>query len=506
MPTHAPPTPRAAAIICCLATLAVTAHAQVKDWPREGPPRPLSARAVAFPPYHTRTLPNGLQVVVVAHHEQPVVSLRLLVRAGTASDPAGKPGVAALAGALLDQGTTTRDAAEIADTIETMGGALDAGAASDATFVHALVMNDSVEIGLALLSDVVRHPAFAAGELERQRQQLLSGLMLSAEDPDALASRVLDRLIYGFHPYGLPGSGSVESLASIAPADLRAFHDRYFAPNNALLAIVGDVAAAEAFDAATRVFGPWTRRDVPPPPDVEPPQPTRRIVVIDKPDAVQTEIRVGQLTLPRRHADHVAIDLAIKVLGGEGSNRLHRVLRSERGLTYDAQAVLHPRAHAGDFAAETATRTDTTGEVLRLVVDEIATLVRERVSERELAGAKAALTGSFPLRIETPDAIAAQVLDVLFYDLPAAELGTYRERVASVTVEELQRVTRAYLKPERLSVVLVGNAKGFAGQLPGFGFDDYEVVGVRDLDITTADLRRASSDAAEGQGHQPTRR
>jgi zinc protease len=489
----APSMAGAAVLVAVLAAAVVPADAQPRDWPSEGPPRPLAARTVAFPSHETRTLPNGLQVVVVMHHEQPVVSLRLLVRAGTAFDPPGKPGVAALVAALLDQGTTTSDAARIAETIDTIGGALDAGASRDATFVNATVLSDRVELGLTLLSDVVRNPAFSPGELERQRQQSLSALLLSAEDPDVLASTVLDRLVYGFHPYGLPRSGSVQSLASIAPADLRAFHDRYFAPNNAILAIVGDVAAADAFEAAARVFGPWPARELSPPIAVEPPQPTRRVVVVDKPDAVQTEIRVGQLALPRTHADHTAMDLAIKVLGGEGSNRLHRVLRSERGLTYGAQANFHSLAQSGDFAAETDTRTETTGEVLRLIVDEISTFVRERVSERELADAKAALAGSFPLDIETPGAIAAEILDVLFFRLPPAELGTYPERIASVTVEDLQRVARSYLRPERLSVVLVGNAKGFAGQLAGFGFDRYEVVGLRDLDMAAADLRGSSA-------------
>jgi zinc protease len=215
---------------------------------------------------------------------------------------------------------------------------------------------------------------------------------------------------------------------------------------------------------------------------------------------VQTEIRVGQLTLPRTHAAYTAMDLAIKILGGEGSNRLHRVLRSERGLTYGAQADLESFAQAGDFAADTDTQTGTTGEVLRLIVDEIMTLTRERVSERELTDAQAYLTGSFPLRIETPGAIAAQILDVLFYQLPPAELGTYRERVTALTPEDIQRVARTFLAPDRLTVVLVGNAKGFTSQLAGLGFDRYEVVPLQDLDITTADLRRAPSATPAGSG------
>jgi zinc protease len=490
---------------CLAASVGAPAGAQVKDWPSEGPPRPLAAKAVTFPPYDTRVLPNGLRVVVVMHHEQPVVSLRLLVRAGSASDPAGKPGVASLAAALLDQGTTTRTAAGIADTIDSMGGALSAGAGSDLSFANVVVMKDSFELGLDLLSDVVRHPAFSPPEIERQRQQALSSQAVSAEDPDYVASMVFDRLVYGFHPYGRPGTGTPRSLAAITADDLRDFHARYFAPNNAILAIVGDVAAPDARAAAERIFGPWPRREVPAAPVLEPPPPTRRVVVIDKPDAVQTEIRVGQLTIPRKHQDYLAMDLAIKILGGEGSNRLHRVLRSERGLTYGAEADLQCLEQAGDFAADTDTRTETTGEVLRLIVDEIARLQRERVSDRELADAQAYVTGSFPLTIETPDAIAAQVLNVLFYDLPPSELETYRDRVNAIRPEDIQRVAREYLAPDRLAVVLVGNASVFARQLKGLGFDAHETVKLQDLDITTADLRRAASAAPAGRPPQVQR-
>ena len=486
----------ALAVAAVLAAGAGPAAAQVTSWPSEAPPRPLPAREVNFPPYEIRNLPNGMQVMVVMHHEQPVVSMRMLIQAGSAHDPKGKTGVAALTAALLDQGTGTRTAAEIADTIDSIGGGLGTGAGSDLSFTNVVVMKDSFDLGLELLSDVVRNPAFHQAEIDRQRQQALSGLKVSFEDPDYVASLVFDRLVYGFHPYGLPNSGTPESLQTITAKDLHEFHTKYFVPNNTILAIVGDVTAAEAFAAAERVFGKWPKRAVEPPPVLEPPLPTRRVVIINKPDAVQTEVRVGHLGIARRHPDYLATDLAIKILGGEGSNRLHRVLRSERGLTYGAEADMQALKQAGDFAAETDTRTETTAEALRLIVDEFARLQRERVSDRELADAQAYLAGSFPLTIETPDAIAAQVLNVLFYGLPLTDLETYRERVNAITPDDIQRVARQYLKPDRLSVVLVGDAAKFADQLRGIGFDQYEQINLSDLDLTAADFRRTTHPVA----------
>lgn len=483
-----------------LALLTASPGSAQSSWPSGRPPRPLEAREVKFPPYEIRTLKNGLQVIVVLHHEQPAVSLRLIVRAGGALDPKDKPGVASLAATLLDQGTTTRTAQEIANAVDSVGGALGTGAGTDLSYINAVFMKDSFETALKLVADLARNPAYRPEEIERQRQQMLSALQVSYDDPDYVASTVFDRLVYGFHPYGKPDSGTPESIARITREDLAAFHHAYFAPNNAILAIVGDLTADEAFAAAERIFDDWPRNDgVQVLTPVDPPPPTRRVIVVDRPGAVQTEIRVGHVALPRKHPDYMAMDLASKILGGEGSNRLHRVLRSERGLTYGASAEFETLKFAGDLVAETDTRSEATGQVLRLIVDEFWKLQRERVGEGELRGAQDYLAGSFPLTIETPSAIALQVLNAVFFGLDLHELQTFRERVNAVSPDDIQRVARAYLKPDRLSIVLVGDASKFISQLPAAGFPQFERVPISELDLTTADFRRHASTGA-GKG------
>jgi zinc protease len=471
-----------------LATASV-ASAQVTDWPSERPPRPLPARSSSFPPYQVRTLANGLQVVAVSHHEQPAVSLRLLVRAGGAQDPSNKPGVAYLAASLLDQGTTSKNAEQIASTIDSIGGAIGSGAGSDITFINAAVMKDSLGLALDLLSDLARHPSFASEEIDRQRQQIVSGLKVSYDDPDYLAGVVFDRLVYGFHPYGKPDSGTPDSIAAITRDDLLSFHKRYFGANNAILAVVGDVTPEEAFDGAQRAFGSWERVELPTIKTDQPPPSTRRVVIVDRPGAAQTEIRVGNISLPRRHPDYLALDIATKILGGEGGNRLHRVLRSERGLTYGASADLNALKDTGDIVAETDTRSEKTAEALRLIVEEIVRLQRQRVQQRELSDAQEYLTGSFPLTVETPSAIALQVLNAVFYGLDLNELQTYRERVNAITVEDIQRVAQQYLHPDKLSIVLVGDASVFAKDLAGVGFEQFERIPIAELDLASPDLR-----------------
>jgi zinc protease len=467
------------------------ALAQVRDWPAERPPRPLAARPVSFPPYEIKALANGMQVVVVQQTEQPVVSLRLLVRAGAAQDPSDRPGVATMVASLLDQGTTSKSAKQIAESIDYIGGVLGTGAGTDLSYVSSIVMKDSLDTGLNLLSDVVRNPAFANEELERQKEQVLQGLTVSFEDPEFVANVVAERLIFGFHPYGRPANGTPESIEKMTRDDLVRHHQTWFAPNNCLLAVVGDVTIDQAMRGVERVFGPWPRHDVPQIARVEPPEPTRRVVVVDRPSAVQTEIRVGQLGIERKSADYMPLNVAVKILGGEGGNRLQGVLRSERGLTYGASADMDAYQRAGSIIAETDTRTETTAEALRLTVDEFFRLQRDAVGEGELSSAQAYLAGNFPLTIETPDAIAMQVLNSLFYELDLKELQTYRERVTAVTPEEIQRVARTYLRPGRLSIVLVGDAAKFTKDLKGIGIDAFELVRLEDLDLTAVDLRRA---------------
>ena len=466
------------------------APAQVRNWPSESQPGPLAAKPVTFPAFEVRTLDNGLRVVVVEHHEQPAVSVRMLVGAGSAQDVAPKLGVANMVASLLDQGTATRSAQQIADTMDTIGGSVVVGAGTDLTFAYVTVLKDGVDECLQVLSDLVRAPAFAPAELERQREQLRSALRVSYGDPDYLATLVFKRLVYGFHPYGMPATGTPASIDRITRADLVEFHRRYFVPNNCILAVIGDIPAGDAFAAVERAFGSWERRDVTPTAFPEPPAPTRRVVVVDVPDAVQTEIRAGQLGVRRTSDDYVAMDLAVRVLGGEGANRLQQVLRVQRGLTYGASADLESYKAAGDIVAETDTRSEATGDAVRAVADEFARLHRDPPGARELDGAKAYLRGSFPLGIETPDAIATKILTALFYGLPLKQLDTVRERVNAITAADIERVSQGYLKPDRLAIVLVGNASAFASGLPRLGLGKPEVIALAELDVTTADLRR----------------
>jgi zinc protease len=469
---------------------AAVAPAIAQDWPRSAPPPPLQARPVAFPPYQLKTLANGLQVLVVLHHEQPSVSFRLILRAGAMQEPSDKPGVANFVASLLNQGTTGKSAEDLANLIESAGGIVGVGSGNELAYVNGAVVKDQVDLMLSLASDMAQHPVFAADEIDRQRRQMLSALQVSYDDPDYIANLVFDRLVFGFHPYGRPNQGTPQSIARITREDLVTFHKTWFVPNNALLAIVGDLTPEEALAAAERAFGSWARKDVPAVQAIDPPAPARRIVVVDRPGSAQTEIRVGNLAIQRTHPDYLPLDIAIRILGGEGANRLFGVLRSDRGLTYGASADLHAFRQAGQITAETDTRSAATGEALRLMVAEFTRLQRETVDQRELRGAQEFVSGNFPLTIEAPAAIAEQVLSQLFYGLDPKELETYRDRVDRVTPADIQRVANQFLKPAQLSIVLVGDASAFVDQLKALGFAEFERIPLSQLDLNSPTLRR----------------
>jgi zinc protease len=473
-----------------------------QGWPREQPPPPLPARDVDFPSYELRTLSNGLQVLVVPHHEQPSVVFRLLVRAGAIQEPADRPGVASFVATLLNQGTTTRSAEQIATLIDSAGGVIGVGAGNELTFIQGAVIKDRTDEALGLVSEMAQQPAFPTSEIQLQRRQALSALQVANDDPDYIAGVVFDRLVFGDHPYGRPGQGTVDSIERITRDDLVAFHRTWFVPNNALLAIVGDLPASDAFAAAEKAFGAWPRRDVPATPPVTPPPPSRRVVVVDRPGSAQTEIRVGHLAFPRTHPDYIPFEMAIRILGGEGANRLFGVLRSERGLTYGASAEFHAFRTSGAVIAETDTRTSTTGESLRLMVDEFARLQRETVHPAELQGAQDFYAGHFPLSIETPSAIAEQVLTRLFFGQDLSEIDEQVDRVTAVTAGDIQRVARQWLKPDQLTIVLVGDASVFASQLKALGFGAFERIPLSELDLDSPTFRRAAAAA----GLAPSRR
>jgi zinc protease len=471
-----------------LAVLLAAPQAKAQDKPmKQTPPPPKPAQQIHFPAFEEKTLANGLRVVIVEQHENPSLSLQLLVPGGKVYAPPAKAGLADATAALLREGTQTRSSQQIAETIDAVGGTLDTAASLESAFISVTVTSDQLDLGLDLLSDIVLRPSFPAEELERWRHQTLSGLQIQQSDPSYVATAAFQRLVLGDHPYGTPSSGTVASVRGLTRDDLVAFHRSRYVPNESILAVVGDAKAADAFARVERAFGAWKKGEASVLPPVKA-EPRQRIVVIDKPDAVQTEIRVGQPGLAYRDPDHFAADVYDSVLGGSPSSRLYEEVRRKRALSYGANSEFRMPTQPGWFVASTYTKTESTVDALGVTLDVIQAMDDKPVPAEELAQRKTYITGAFPLEIETPAGVAAKVLEAMKFGYGKEYLESYRSRIDAVTADQLQSFASRRIQPDRMLVVLVGNAKAFAADLEK-RFGPFETIPLTGVDLLQPDLR-----------------
>lgn len=442
---------------------------------------------VRFPAYQARTLDNGLRVFALEHDEQPVLAIQLVIGAGAANDPADLPGLASFTSGLLETGTSTRTAGEIAGAIDNSGGQLSVTPGREAITISASVLGDSRDLAFELIRDMVLEPAFAAEEIERLRAQSLSAIASNLQNPDFIADTVFSRALYGSHPYGHPADGTPASIRRITREDVVGFHRTWFAPETAVVAIAGAIAPEEAFGMAEAWFGTWPRKAPPASlPAMPEPPPANRVIIVDNPASVQTEIRIGQATVPRNAPDYFPVLLMSYVLGGP-EGRLMDSLRSQKGLTYGAYESIVVRRGPGALYATTETRTETTFEAVRAIFDEIGRIRSEPVGDAELEEVKSYVIGSFPLTIEVPADLASRLTNLVLYDLGDDYLDTYRDKIAAIDADEVSRIAREHVREEGVVIVLVGRAEAFLDEAAALG--PVEVVPIAELDLDSPALR-----------------
>jgi zinc protease len=460
----------------------------VPQMPGPGAPTPFH-----FPSAATKTLPNGLRVFVISDHREPSVVARMIIlSAGGINDPAGSPGVAQMTANLLTQGTKRRSAQDIADAIDFVGGQLTAQAGKDATTIALSVVKKDLNLGLDLMSDVVLHPAFKPEELDRRREQLLSSLAVQYSNPDYLASLAFNHVVYSSSPYGWPIEGTPDTVKKLKSEELSKFHDEHYVPNQAFLAFAGDITPEAAFAVAEKYFGDWPKIDQG---GATPAVPAaisgQHIWLIDKPDAVQTQIRVGKLGVRRADPQLIPLQVTNRIFGGGYNSRLNTEVRVKKGLTYGAFSSFTPRRFAGVFTAGTFTRTAATVEATKLVVDLMAKMSTGDIAPKELDFARDYLAGVYPIETETAEQVADRVLTAAAFELPADYNSTYPERVRSVSLSDAKAMAERFFTTKDLDIVLVGNASQFRDELkkefPGAQFTE---IPADQLDAARPDLRK----------------
>ncbi len=450
-PSRRPPPPRVVA-----AFVAGALAALVPAPAGAAPPQPLQLPSV------TRvTLDNGLRLIVAESHEVPLVEFYGMIGAGAAQDPEGKEGLAALTADAITRGAGELSAEDFARKVESLGGELRASAGTDGTIVNGEFLADDFGTGVELLRKILREPTLAPDEIRRGREEQLAELLASLEDPSTVAEKCFAQFLYGAYPYGRWVQGTKASVAGLGRGNVRNFYRRWYRPNNLILAVVGDVTTADAVARLREAFGTWEARPDAVPTRAGPPDPltARRVLLVDQPDASQAQIRIGAIGMKRNDPALLPAQVANTILGGGFSSKLVEELRVKRSLTYGASSAFAARLTGGDFRISTFSKNPTAVETLALALDVEGAFRREPVDPQALDKAKSYLEGQFPLRLETPDALAARLAEIDFYGLPHDELETYVPRVAAVTPPDAaQSAERHMPAPEQVAIVVVGRA------------------------------------------------
>jgi len=464
------------ALLVCAAPLV----AQVPN--RSRPPEPGPPPTLALPPIQEHTLSNGLRVMLMEKHNVPVVQVNVIVHAGSAYDPAGKIGLATMMADMMDEGAGSRDALELADAIEFLGARIGVGSGTHTVSATMYTAGAKLDEALPLLADIVLRPTFPDEELERKRLSRLTQILQAHDEPRAIASVLFAKALYGDgHPYGSPGIGDEASTRSITVEDLRQFHDTYFKANNAVVIAVGDITPTELLPKLESALGVWQSGSVPTPswPAAEQVRQTE-VLLVDKPGAPQSEIRIGRIGAERKTEDYYALDVMNTILGGSFTSRLMQNLREDKGYTYGAGSSFSFRPLPGPFMASSAVQTDATAASLTEFFKEFGA-IREPVPEDELTRGKNYEALAFPGAFQSVGGIAGNLSEIAVYDLPRDYFNQYIERILAVTQADVQEVARKYIVPDQMLVVVVGDRATVEEQIRALGLGPVRILSIEDV-------------------------
>lgn len=416
---------------------------------------------VKLPRAQEATLKNGLQVVLLPAHKIPTFNMQLVVLSGGLSDKEDYRGLASFTAALLREGTGKRASKDIAEQVDALGATLTAssGLSSMTSVVTTSGLVENFDQTLELFADVIRNPTFPEAEVEKYKTRTLAQLQFQRSIPQFLAIEQFNKAIYGNnHPASLIAPPA-ESLKKLSNKDLAAFHSTYYRPNNAFIAIVGDVTLKDVMPKLEKAFGDWQKGEVPVATiPAAPAQSEKKIYLIDRPGSVQTVLQLGTLGIERTSPDYFSVLLADKVLGGGPSGRLFLNLREDKGYTYGAYSTFGGSKFRGTWTSSSEVRTDVTEGAMNEFMKELNNLRNIPVPAEELENAKRSIVGSFALSLEQPASLLQNIITQKLYNLPADYWDTYPQKVAAITAADVQKAAQKYIDLGHLQVVAVGDA------------------------------------------------
>jgi zinc protease len=444
--------------------VAITSLNKDEPW-RLQVPKGKPLKPFALPKGDSFTLANGLTVIHNFNPALPLVAAELVVRSGSGANPAGQPGLASFTAQMLEEGTTSRTAPQIADELAQLGAFMTTGANADASIASVMSLKANFSQSLDVLADMVQHPAFPAEEIERSRSSRLGELSQERENAPAVAARIELAALYGdVHPYGSTELGNEVAVKAIGRADLAGFWQQHYVPGNAALVVSGDITREALKALAETRFGEWkgvaSEQAL-----LGPDQPTHaRLILVDKPGAPQTAIRVAILGPDRKTPDFDALQVMNAALGGLFTSRINSNLREEKGYTYGTKSGFDYRRAPGPFAVAGSIRTDVTGVAVAEIFKEIRGMTSAPMGAAEMSNARNSQILSLPGRFETNQAIGASLANIFIYDLGLDYYVGLPARYAAVTAKQAQAVAAKYLQPKKMIVIAVGDKASIAAQ------------------------------------------
>jgi zinc protease len=448
---------------------------------RSKPPETGTPPEASFPAFERATLPNGLEIVLATRRSIPQVRFDLLLDAGYAADQFGIPGTASLALGMLDEGTRTRTSIGISDELAALGAILSAGSGLDMSGVTLQALRDKLDASLAVFADVVLNPTFPRADFERLKRQRLAHIQQEKADPVGMALRVFPTLLYGEgHAYANPwtGSGTEASVGRITLDDLVRFHRTWFKPNNATLLVVGATTMAEIRPKLERAFSGWARGDVPEKNiGTVPQQPRATVYLLDKPEALQSLILVGNVAPPKANPDEPAIETMNQVLGGSFNARINMNLREDKHWSYGSFTFMRDAKGQRPFVAYAPVQTDKTGEALAELRRELRAILGERpATAEEVARAQSELTLTLPGGWETMGAVAGSLADIVTFGLDDRYFDTYGDRIRAQTVGTVTEAAKEVIQPDRLVWVVVGDRSKIEASIRGLDLGEIRMI------------------------------